>query len=50
MTFALDVWRNAEWVTVATFASKADAKTRAFELRLPVWRVREVGLASYERV
>ncbi len=41
MSYALDVWRDGEWITMATYATKQAARTRAWELRLPVWRVRE---------
>lgn len=44
MTWVLEVWRDGAWFTLATFADKFAARTRAWELRLvEPYRVREVG-------
>lgn len=42
--FALDRWdeRHASWITMATYATKEEARTRAWELRVRVSRVRPV--------
>lgn len=52
VTVALDRWdeHTTSWITLAMYATKAEARARAFELRLRVWRVREIGAASYECV
>lgn len=44
MRFALERWdaSSTSWITLATYPEKAEARARAWSLKLVHWRVREV--------
>lgn len=44
--YVLEHWSNGAWVSLGTFVTKAEARTRGWELRLQAMRVRELSAVA----